>query len=248
MYGHSTLTTEINPLPAYFPFAVPAVLDPLESRYNIALRTLIGAVGRTLGGLTEAEVMRWGLVPPWAKTIRTAGINARSETGATSSAFRHAFKTGHIVNPSDSWFGGGQRGRESSRTVWAAKGAIPWSSPALRVSGDRRTDRSGPWPFSRGRPPRSGTGCRRACCWSWTRPRPGAGSQMTRRCGRNDCQNHQGPRPLAVVRSPRIHRPAVHDSGLVAPIAAEAGRPARFAVGGFPRRAVRHRRAVRAEH
>lgn len=104
MCGRFTLTTDLNPVQAYFPFAVPAGLAPPEPRYNIAPSELIWAVGRTAAGLTEAEVLRWGLVPPWAKTIQTAWINARAETAATRPAFRTAVKTGRILALADSWF------------------------------------------------------------------------------------------------------------------------------------------------
>jgi putative SOS response-associated peptidase YedK len=56
--------------------------------------------------------MRWGLVPPWAKTGAdgapdTKGpllINARAETVGTSPAFRNSAKTKRCLIPMDGWY------------------------------------------------------------------------------------------------------------------------------------------------
>jgi putative SOS response-associated peptidase YedK len=65
-------------------------LPPVEPRYNIA-PTEPMAVIRTPGRL---ELLRFGLVPPWAKDPRegTRFINARAETVAKQPAFRDAFR------------------------------------------------------------------------------------------------------------------------------------------------------------
>lgn len=53
----------------------------------------------------EVLLMRWGLVPSWAKDAKIAykTINARSETAATKPAFRSAFKRRRCLVPA-SWF------------------------------------------------------------------------------------------------------------------------------------------------
>ena len=56
--------------------------------------------------------MRWGLVPPWAKTAEdgvpdTKGpllINARSEKVTTSPAFRNSAKNKRCLVPMDGWY------------------------------------------------------------------------------------------------------------------------------------------------
>lgn len=57
--------------------------------------------------------MRWGLIPPWAKTGEDGGpdtkkgpllINARSETLTTSPAFRGSAKTKRCLVPMDGWY------------------------------------------------------------------------------------------------------------------------------------------------
>lgn len=57
--------------------------------------------------------MRWGLIPPWAKTAEDGGpdlkkgpllINARAETVTTSPAFRGSAKTKRCLVPMDGWY------------------------------------------------------------------------------------------------------------------------------------------------
>lgn len=56
-------------------------------------------------GQRELTVMRWGLVPFWAKDTKIgfSTINAKAETVATSPAFREAMKRRRCLVPAD-WF------------------------------------------------------------------------------------------------------------------------------------------------
>jgi putative SOS response-associated peptidase YedK len=52
------------------------------------------------------RVMRWGLVPVWAKDLSVGArmINARSETAATTSAFRTSVAKRRCLVPADGWY------------------------------------------------------------------------------------------------------------------------------------------------
>jgi putative SOS response-associated peptidase YedK len=52
------------------------------------------------------RVMRWGLIPAWAKdrSIGAKMINARSETAATTSAFRTSVAKRRCLVPADGWY------------------------------------------------------------------------------------------------------------------------------------------------
>jgi putative SOS response-associated peptidase YedK len=52
------------------------------------------------------RVMRWGLIPAWAKdrSIGARMINARSETAATTSAFRTSVARRRCLVPADGWY------------------------------------------------------------------------------------------------------------------------------------------------
>lgn len=60
------------------------------------------------------DTARWGLVPPWAKDLRAGArmINARSETVATSPAFKASFARRRCLVPADGWFEWVRSGKE----------------------------------------------------------------------------------------------------------------------------------------
>ncbi len=51
-----------------------------------------------------AELLKWGFLPSWADDKARKPINARVETAATSPYFRHAWKSGRCLVPSDGWY------------------------------------------------------------------------------------------------------------------------------------------------
>jgi putative SOS response-associated peptidase YedK len=57
-------------------------------------------------GNREFALMRWGLVPAWAKDAKIgySTINARSEEVASKPAFREALKKRHCLIPADSFY------------------------------------------------------------------------------------------------------------------------------------------------
>jgi len=58
------------------------------------------------GGVRELRVVRWGLVPFWAKDISIGSrlINARAETVASKPAFRRAFARHRCLLPADGFY------------------------------------------------------------------------------------------------------------------------------------------------
>lgn len=68
----------------------PVKLDP---RYNIAPTQPVAAIRSNTEGLRSLDMLRWGLVPHWAKDLSIGNrlINARAETVAEKPTFRQAF-------------------------------------------------------------------------------------------------------------------------------------------------------------
>lgn len=89
-----------------YTFTVP-VHDRIRKRFNIA-PTQDAPVIRAAndGGAREVAMMRWGLVPSWAKDIKfgTRAINARSDGVATKPAFREALRQRRCVVPATGFF------------------------------------------------------------------------------------------------------------------------------------------------
>ena len=78
----------------------------LAPSFNVAPQSFQPVVrlnGET--GERELTIMRWGLVPFWSKDAKASfsTINAKSETVATSPAFREAWKARRCLVPAD-WF------------------------------------------------------------------------------------------------------------------------------------------------
>jgi putative SOS response-associated peptidase YedK len=76
-------------------------------RYNIAPTQPIPVIRQNpKETVRELSLMRWGLIPSWAKDSSVAAqtINARSETAATKPAFRDALKSRRCLIPADGFY------------------------------------------------------------------------------------------------------------------------------------------------
>jgi putative SOS response-associated peptidase YedK len=86
--------------------------------FNVAPTTTISTVVKRHAlpddeSMRRIRSMRWGLIPPWAKTGADGGpdtkkgpllINARAETLTTSPAFRGSAKNKRCLVPMDGWY------------------------------------------------------------------------------------------------------------------------------------------------
>ncbi|MFM2041701.1 MAG: hypothetical protein RLY86_277 [Pseudomonadota bacterium] len=82
----------------------------LPARWNIAptlpIATIRAGEGQTGEARRELVLMRWGLVPFWAKdpAIGSRMINARADTLAEKPAFREAFRRRRVLIPVDGFY------------------------------------------------------------------------------------------------------------------------------------------------
>src|SRR5687767_14077263 len=86
-------------------FMVATPLLELRPRYNIA-PTQDALVVRAYDGKRAAALLRWGLIPSWAKDTKIAAslINARSETVGEKPDCRSAFKKRSCLVPVDGYY------------------------------------------------------------------------------------------------------------------------------------------------
>lgn len=77
----------------------------LPPRYNIAPTQTVPIV-RASGEGPELALMRWGLLPSWAKDIKLGYklINARAETVTEKPSFRDAFRRRRCLVPADGFY------------------------------------------------------------------------------------------------------------------------------------------------
>jgi putative SOS response-associated peptidase YedK len=78
----------------------------LEPRYNIAPTQWVPAVREDGIGQRRLVMLRWGLLPSWARDPAMANrmINARAETVADKPAFRAAFRQRRCLLLADGWY------------------------------------------------------------------------------------------------------------------------------------------------
>jgi putative SOS response-associated peptidase YedK len=78
----------------------------VEPRYNIAPTQLVAAIRNDKEQNRELVMLRWGLVPFWAKdpAIGNRMINARAETVAEKPSYREAFKHRRCVVLADGFY------------------------------------------------------------------------------------------------------------------------------------------------
>ncbi len=102
MCGRFTLRTPTDILMEAFDVSE---MPDFPLRYNIAPTTDIVGL-RSAEGQREVAILRWGLVPFWAKepTIGSRMINARSESVAEKPAFRNSFKKRRCLILADGYY------------------------------------------------------------------------------------------------------------------------------------------------
>ncbi len=88
-----------------YTFQVP-IHDRIRRRFNIAPSQEAPVIRPAKDGTREVAMLRWGLVPFWAKDLSIGSklINARSETVAEKPAFRQAFKSRRCVVPASGFY------------------------------------------------------------------------------------------------------------------------------------------------
>lgn len=78
----------------------------VEPRYNIAPTQFVAAIRDDADQQRELVMLRWGLVPFWAKdpAIGNKMINARAETVAEKPSYRNAFKHRRCIVLADGFY------------------------------------------------------------------------------------------------------------------------------------------------
>lgn len=104
MCGRYLLVSPIEALRRVFA-AAPSGLN-LAPRWNIAPTTACLVLRRAADGERRFDMLRWGLVPAWARDDSGAArmINARGETVAEKPAYRDALRRRRCLVPADGFY------------------------------------------------------------------------------------------------------------------------------------------------
>jgi putative SOS response-associated peptidase YedK len=100
--GRFSITGDLDFYAEYFG-ADEVVTDPLPKSWNVAPTDLVYVLAERAGKRQLAS-MPWGLVPHWAKEAKSIRINARSESVATTAAFRYSFARKRCLIPADGFY------------------------------------------------------------------------------------------------------------------------------------------------
>jgi putative SOS response-associated peptidase YedK len=104
MCGRFALMTDGETLATRF--NLNAILADLTPRYNIAPSQSVAAIRTALEGGREWVMLRWGLIPAWAKDLSIGSrlVNARAETAPEKPAFRDASRHRRCLIPVDGFY------------------------------------------------------------------------------------------------------------------------------------------------
>jgi putative SOS response-associated peptidase YedK len=106
MCGRYVRRSDKQRIAEHFHVHGPSVPD-FGASYNVAPQTFQPVIRLNRDtGEREIVLMRWGLIPFWAKNAKMglSTINAKAETVATAPAFREAFKTRRCLVPADAFY------------------------------------------------------------------------------------------------------------------------------------------------
>jgi putative SOS response-associated peptidase YedK len=103
MCGRYSITTAPEAMRQLFGYEARPNFPP---RYNVAPTQMAPVVRLGPDGRREPAMLRWGLVPSWAKDPKIGArlINARSDTVAVKPSFRAAFRKRRCLVPADGFY------------------------------------------------------------------------------------------------------------------------------------------------
>src|SRR3982751_5040237 len=102
MCGRFTRRTPARALAEHF--GLPEQPTLLPPRYNVAPTQQVPVVRLGGAGDRRLDLLRWGLLPGWAKDVGDGFINARAETAAEKPAFRQALRRRRCLIPADGFY------------------------------------------------------------------------------------------------------------------------------------------------
>jgi putative SOS response-associated peptidase YedK len=130
MCGRYSLSTDIEGLSFRFDFKASGLT--FQERYNIAPTQRVLTVTND-GSENQAQMMKWGLIPFWAKDpkIGNRSINARAETVHEKPMFRQAFQKRRCLIVADGFFEWMKEGKDKVPMRITLKSGEPFGFAGL---------------------------------------------------------------------------------------------------------------------
>jgi putative SOS response-associated peptidase YedK len=145
MCGRARLSSDVSEIKLIFSIPPGRLTPNIPANWNAAPTEDLPVVRYDAKAHERSlDVMRWGLVPFWAKDIKVgfSNINAKAETVDTRPAYREAFARRRCLVPFDSFYEWKKLGRErqpyavalADRRLMAMAGLWEnWRSPAGEI-------------------------------------------------------------------------------------------------------------------
>lgn len=126
MCGRFALKTPTSELASHFKLDETVEVAP---RYNIAPGADIPTIRHSPEGKRVMHLLRWGLVPHWAKDLSIGNklSNARGETVAEKPSFRDAFKRRRCLVPADGFYEWKAEGKQKQPYYFSMKDGAPFA-------------------------------------------------------------------------------------------------------------------------
>lgn len=119
-----------------------ASVPPLSPRYNIAPTQSVPTVLVSDDKNRHLKMLRWGLIPSWAKDIKMGAklINARAETVSEKPAFRSAFKRRRCLILADGFYEWQEQGGKKQPFYFALQDGKPFAFAGLWEGWEKSED------------------------------------------------------------------------------------------------------------
>ena len=127
MCGRFGLFTDLSELVEFLGFELGMPTDAYTPRWNIAPTTLVLTITEA-DGQRIGSMMRWGLIPRWAKpdtAFKRPLFNARSETVAERPTFRDSFRIRRCLVPANGFFEWRRDGPRNKTPIWISDTKTP---------------------------------------------------------------------------------------------------------------------------
>ena len=141
MCGRVRLSSDVSEIKLVFSIPPHRPIPNFPPSWNVAPTDQLPVVRYDrIAGERSLDLLRWGLVPYWAKDLNVgfANINAKAEGIDTRPAFRDAFQRRRCLMPVDSFYEWKNRDRGPTRLRWQRDAGWRWPAVGeLALAGGR---------------------------------------------------------------------------------------------------------------
>ena len=141
MCGRARLSSDVSEIKLVFSIPPEKPAPNFAASWNVAPTDSLPIVRyNDRVGERSLDLMRWGLVPYWAKDIKVgfSNINAKAEGVDTRPAFREAFQRRRCLVPLDNFYEWQKLGKERQPYAIALAGHRLMAMAGVWATGDRR--------------------------------------------------------------------------------------------------------------